>query len=131
MATHDALLDPVNGGENREIGGVEVNMTRAGKGRVRRVIYPEGFRWSTHMKALVGSDLCTHAHVGFIVRGQIEIEYADKRRTKFVAPQAVVIEPGHEGWVSGDGPAVMIEVDFEGDTARVFGLVDTPGLADD
>ena len=131
MATHDGLLDPVNGGENREIGGVEVNMTRAGKGRVRRVIYPEGFRWSTHMKGLVGSDLCTHAHVGFIVRGQIEIEYADKRRTKFVAPQAVVIEPGHEGWVSGDGPAVMIEVDFEGDTARVFGLVDMPGLADD
>jgi hypothetical protein len=42
-----------------------------------------------------------------------------------------VIEPGHEGWVSGDGPAVMIEVDFEGDTARVFGLTDTPDLADD
>jgi hypothetical protein len=131
MATHDALLDPVNGGEDREVGGVQVNMTRAGKGRVRRVIYPAGFRWSTHMKKLIGTDLCQHAHVGFIVRGKIEIEYADKRRAAFVAPQAVVIEPGHEGWVSGDGPAVMIEVDFEGDTARVFGLTDEFGFADD
>jgi hypothetical protein len=46
MATRDALLEPVNGGEDREVGGVQVNMTRAGKGRVRRVIYPAGFRWS-------------------------------------------------------------------------------------
>jgi hypothetical protein len=122
MKTDDPLLAPVKDADHREVAGVEIDMVRAGKGRIRRVIYPAGFRWSKHMKGIVGTDRCMHAHVGFIVRGEIEIEYADGCRVRFAAPQAVVIEPGHEGWVSGDGPAVIIEVDFEADTARQFGL---------
>jgi hypothetical protein len=86
------------------------------------VIYPAGFRWSKDMQSTIGTHLCMHAHVGFIVQGEIEIQYADGCRMRFVAPQAVVIEPGHDGWVAGERPAVMIEVDFESDTARQFGL---------
>jgi len=124
MRTNDPLLAPVNGGEERDVAGVKVNMTRAGNGRVRRVIYPSGFRWSKDMKGQVGTDFCMHAHVGFIVAGEIEIQYQDGCRVRFTAPQAVVIEPGHDGWVNGEAPAVMIEVDFEGDTIRQFGLPD-------
>ena len=29
-----------------------------------------------------------------------------------------MIEPGHDGWVEGDEPAVLIEFDFENETAR-------------
>ncbi|HJR60878.1 MAG TPA: hypothetical protein VJ813_15820 [Vicinamibacterales bacterium] len=122
MKTDDPLFAPVKGADHREICGVQIDMTRAGKGRVRRVIYPAGFRWSKDMKAAVGTDFCTHAHIGFIVRGDIEIQYADGCRVRFSAPQAVVIEPGHDGWVAGEGPAVLIEVDFESDTAPQFGL---------
>jgi len=122
MKPDDSLFAPVNGADHREVCGVQIEMTRAGEGRVRRVIYPAGFRWSKDMKAAVGTALCMHAHIGFIVRGEIEIQYADGCRARFAAPQAVVIEPGHDGWVTGEGPAVMIEVDFESDTARQFGL---------
>jgi hypothetical protein len=124
MKANDPLLAPVNGSEHREVGGVQIDMTRAGKGRVRRVVYPAGFRWSKDLKSIVGTDLCMHAHVGFIVQGAIEVEYADGCRMRFTAPQAVVIEPGHDGWVAGDSSAVMIEVDFESDTARRFGLAE-------
>lgn len=120
--TNDPLTAPIEGAEHREINGVKVDMTRAGNARIRRVIYPAGFRWSKDMKRTVGTDFCMHAHVGFIVQGAIGIEYPDGCRKDFTAPQAVVIEPGHEGWVTGDSPAVMIEVDFEGDTAHRFGL---------
>lgn len=122
MRINDALVAPVNGGEDRDVAGVKVNMTRAGEGRVRRVIYPPGFRWSKDMKSQVGTGLCMHAHVGFIVAGEIEIQYEDGCRVRFTAPQAVVIEPGHDGWVHGDAPAILIEVDFEGATAERFGL---------
>jgi len=122
MKPDDPLLAPVKNADHREVCGVQIEMTRAGKGRVRRVIYPAGFRWSKDMKEMVGTDLCMHAHIGFIVQGAIEIQYADGCRVRFTAPQAVVIEPGHDGWVTGEGPAVMIEVDFESDTARQFGL---------
>lgn len=117
-------LEPVKGAEHREVAGVHIDMTRVGDARVRRVVYPAGFRWTTHMKPVVGTDRCMHAHVGFIVSGAIGIEYADGCKVTFTAPQAVSIAPGHEGWVVGNAPAVMIEVDFEGDTADRFGIRD-------
>jgi hypothetical protein len=122
MKENDALFAPVRGAEHRDLPGVQIDMTAVGSGRVRRVVYQPGFRWSTHMKGHVNTPLCMHAHVGFIVSGEIGIEYGDGCTLRFVAPQAVAIEPGHDGWVVGDAPAVLIEVDFEGKTASQFGL---------
>jgi len=99
-----------------------LDIARAGSARVKRVIYPAGFRWSTHIKPIVGTDLCMHAHVGFLAHGQIHIEYADGCISEFAAPQVVAIEPGHEGWVVGTEPAVLIEFDFENETARMCGM---------
>src|ERR1035438_5578756 len=90
--------------------------------RVKRVIYPAGFRWSKDMKAIVGTDLCMHAHVGFLARGQVHIQYADGCTVEFAAPQVVVIEPGDDGWVVGDEAAVLIEFDFEGETVSKLGM---------
>ena len=65
-----------------------------------------------------------HAHVGFLVRGEIHIEYADGCIVEFKAPQVVAIEPGHDGWVVGKSPVVMIEFDFERDTITRTGMPD-------
>lgn len=118
----DPLLGPVPGADHREVAGVILDIVKAGDGRVKRAIYPPGFRWSKHMKPISGTDLCEHAHVGFLVRGRIHMEFADGCVLEFVAPQAVVIDPGHDGWVEGNEPAVLIEFDFLGDTAHRFGL---------
>jgi hypothetical protein len=121
----DPLLDPIKGADTRTLNGVQVDVMQAGSGRVKRVIYQPGFRWSTHMKNTVKTDLCMHAHVGFIARGRIHVEYGDGTVVEFVAPQVVAIEPGHDGWVVGSEPAVLIEVDFEGQTAARFGMTDS------
>ena len=112
----------MKGTQRRVVADVQLDIARAGAGRVKRIIYPPGFRWSTHMKSLVGTKLCEHAHVGFLAQGQIHIEYADGCTLEFQAPQAVAIEPGHDGWVVGKEAAVLIEFDFEGDTASRFGI---------
>lgn len=125
MATTDPLLAPIPGADSRKLNGVQVDVAAAGSGRIKRVIYQPGFRWSTHMKGTVGTDACMHAHVGFIARGRIHIQYGDGTTLEFVAPQVVAVEPGHDGWVVGDEPAVLIEVDFMGDTAATFGMSDT------
>jgi hypothetical protein len=121
-APRDRALAPVRGADRREVGGVQLEIGPAGAGRVKRLVYPAGFRWSTHMKAIVGTQLCMHAHVGFLAQGQIHIQYADGCVLEFKAPQVVAIEPGHDGWVVGRTPAVVIEFDFESETARVFGM---------
>jgi hypothetical protein len=122
--TPDPLLAPVKGAERRDIGHVRLEVGRAGDARVKRMVYPVGFRWSIDMKPSIGTDLCMHAHVGFLARGEIHVEYADGCVVEHRAPQIVAIEPGHDGWVVGNEPVVLIEFDFEGDTVRRLGMPD-------
>ena len=112
----------VRGADHRYIGHVRLDVGRAGAARVKRMIYPAGFRWSKDMKPVTGTGLCMHAHVGFLARGEIHIEYADGCVVEHKAPQVVAIEPGHDGWVVGKEPAVMIEFDFEGETVSRLGM---------
>ncbi|MCX6550836.1 MAG: hypothetical protein NTY02_07505 [Acidobacteria bacterium] len=125
MSGSDVLFAPVNGADHRNVNGVLLDVVRAGKGRIKRTIYPAGFRWVTGMKDVAHTDLCMHAHIGFIVCGHVQVRFPDGCTMDFTAPSAVVIEPGHVGWVVGDEAAVLIEVDFEGDTAQQFGLPET------
>jgi hypothetical protein len=120
----DPIMAPVRGAERRQVGHVRLEVGRAGAARVKRMIYPAGFHWAKDMKAAVGTDLCMHAHVGFLVRGEIHIEYGDGCIVEFKAPQVVAIEPGHDGWVVGREPVVMIEFDFERDTISRTGMPD-------
>ena len=123
----DPLYAPIKGCDHRDVGGVQLDIVRTAACRVKRVIYPSGFRWSTDMKGVAGTDLCMHAHVGFLVRGQVHIQYADGCTLEFAAPQVVSIEPGHDGWVVGDEPAVLIEFDFERDTVSRLGMPESHG----
>ncbi len=122
MTPSDPLLAPIEGADRRVIGGVTVDAVRTGAARVKRVIYPTGFRWSKNIRPLVGTELCEHAHVGFLAHGHIGIQYADGCVLDLKAPCVLAIAPGHEGWVVGEEPAVVIEFDFEGDTVERCGM---------
>lgn len=124
MATSDPLQAPMKGAEHREVGGVQLDVVTAGNCRVKRLIYPVGFRWSKQMKPIVGTDMCMHAHVGFLASGEIHMEFADGCVLEYRAPQVVSIEPGHDGWVVGNEPVVLIEFDFGSDTVRSLGMPD-------
>lgn len=118
----DALTAPLKGAMSRKVGQVQLEVGPAGAARVKRMIYPVGFRWSVDMKPVVGTDLCMHAHVGFLARGRLHVEYADGCKVECKAPQIIAIDPGHDGWVVGSEPAVLIEFDFEGDTIERLGM---------
>src|SRR6266496_2199615 len=122
LPTPDVLLADVKGAVHRYVGHVRLDVGRAGAARVKRMIYPPGFRWSKDMKPVTGTELCMHAHVGFLAKGEIHVEYADGCIIEHKAPQIIAIDPGHDGWVVGKEPAVMIEFDFEGETVEKLGM---------
>ena len=121
----DPLLAPIRNAIHREIGGGIIDIEEAANGRVKRVCYPPGFRWSTHMKPIVNTELCMHAHVGFLARGRVRGTYRDGCAFDVAAPRAIVLEPGHDAWVVGREPAVLIEFDALNRTAERFGLPPT------
>ena len=122
MSATDPLLGTIPGATHRELGGVHVDIVNAGTARVKRSIYPAGFHWARDIKPHVGTDTCMHAHIGFLARGQIHMTFPDGCTRDYTAPQVIVIEAGHDGRVVGSEPAVVIEFDFEGETAARCGL---------
>jgi hypothetical protein len=116
------LEEPIDGAFHTAIGGLEADEIEAGRARVKRIVYPPGWRWSVDMAPVVGTDRCMHAHVGFLVQGAIAVEYADGCKVEYSAPAPVVVEPGHDGWVLGDESAVLVQVDCDTETVSRFGL---------
>ena len=124
-ATVNPLFAPVKGATRRDVGHVQLEVGRAGAARVKRMIYPPGFHWAKDMQPVVGTKLCMHAHVGFLAHGEIHIEYADGCIVEYKAPQIIAIDPGHDGWVVGKEPVVLIEFDFERETVERMGMPGT------
>ena len=122
MDDRTALFAAIPGAEHQTFGPVEIDVTTVGEARIKRVVYPAGMRWSVDLRPLVGTATCEHAHAGFLAHGALRFEYPDGCTVDLQAPAVVDIAPGHDAWVPGDEPAVLIEVDFLQDTVARLGV---------
>ncbi len=115
------LEEPIDDAKRTEIGGLIVDEVPAGDVRVKRVMYPPGWRWSERMADTTGTGSCQHLHVGFLAQGTMAVRLDDGREAQRSAPAAVVLRPGHVAWVVGDVTAVLIQLDSGSDTAARLG----------
>jgi class 3 adenylate cyclase len=76
---------------------------------VARSTHEPGWRWSEHVKPVVGTPSCLHHHKGVVVAGQMEVETDAGARRRIGAGEALEVPPGHDAWVVGDEPLVTIE----------------------
>ena len=74
-----------------------------------RLILQPGWKWSTDIKPMVGTESCEAKHIGVIVEGAISCRHDDGTEVTYSAGSAYAIEPGHDAWVEGDSPAVAYE----------------------
>jgi hypothetical protein len=116
------LDGPLEGANRTEVGGVVIDEVPAGAVRVKRIVYPPGWRWSTDMRPVSGTEWCEHAHVGFLVQGSMQLRFRDGCELELAAPAPIVVEAGHDGWVTGDEAAIVVQVDAAGETVERFGL---------
>lgn len=76
---------------------------------VARSVHEPGWKWSEHVKPVVGTPSCMHHHKGVVVSGQMEVESDAGARRRINTGEALEIPPGHDAWVVGDEPLVTIE----------------------
>lgn len=103
-------------------GRVRVDVVRIGEMPVKRVSHAPGWRWSEHSGPEVGAERCPDTHVGLLLAGRLGVELADGSSFEAGAGDVVVIPPGHDAWVVGDEPAVLVQFDEGASAARRFGL---------
>jgi class 3 adenylate cyclase len=73
------------------------------------VVHQPGWSWSEHVRPSVGGEWCQAHHVGVLLSGRTGVRFPDGRSYEIAPLEVVDIPPGHDGWVIGDEPAVMLE----------------------
>ena len=83
-----------------------------GSGEVGRLTFQPGWRWSDHVKPIAGTDLCEAPHFQYHVSGTLRIQMSDGTEFDAHPGDVTSLPSGHDAWVVGDEPAVV--VDFQG-----------------
>jgi hypothetical protein len=75
-----------------------------------RATFEPGWRWSSHVKPIAGTNSCQAAHLGVQLSGVMHIKMDDGTEMDLGPGQVVNIPPGHDGWVVGNDPVVFIDI---------------------
>jgi class 3 adenylate cyclase len=84
---------------------------------VGQMVYEPGWRWSTSVKPIAGTDACQYHHVGYTVSGRLRVQMPDGTELEIGPGELFEIPPSHDAWVVGDEP--WVSVDFE--AMRTYG----------
>lgn len=98
---------------NMEHGRIDI--VEIAGGGVGRATFQPGWKWSEHEKPVVGGgEYCQAPHFVYLASGSLHVVFADGNELDINAGDIAVLPAGHDGWVVGNEPAVMI--DFAGIT---------------
>lgn len=85
-----------------------IELVNLGEDSVGRQVLEPGWRWSEHVKPVVGTTYCEFHHFGLVLAGRLHVEMADGTVME-VGPDSVYeIPPGHDSWVVGDEPWIGV-----------------------
>jgi class 3 adenylate cyclase len=103
----------------RELPLLTVSLARIGPHTIGRGVVQPGWHWAEHLAPVMGMESCPVHHVQVLLSGQFAVRMDDGEEMTFQPGDVMDVPPGHDAWVVGDEPAVLI--DFAGN-------IDTLGL---
>ncbi len=98
--------------EVREFPKGRLELVQIGGATVGRATFQPGWRWSTSLQPLAQTKSCEAAHFQYHLSGVMKIRMDDGTEIECRAGDVSLLPSGHDGWVVGDEPAVV--VDFQG-----------------
>jgi quercetin dioxygenase-like cupin family protein len=75
-----------------------------------RMICQPGWRWSEHMRPMAGTPTCQVTHFTYIVSGHFRTVMDDGRVDDLGPGDIAITAPGHDAWVVGDEPCVLLDI---------------------
>jgi class 3 adenylate cyclase/quercetin dioxygenase-like cupin family protein len=98
--------------EVRTVEKGRIEIVELGELAVGRAVFQPGWRWSEHVRPIVGGDSCQVHHIGYVVSGRIHVEMNDGASIELTGGDTFEVPPGHDAWVVGDEP--WVSVDYAG-----------------
>lgn len=87
-----------------------VQIVTVGSLTIGHEVQEPGWRWSEHVKPIVGTEWCEFHHAMYVLSGRIRVEMRDGETRDIVAGDVVDVPPGHDAWVVGDEPVTSIDL---------------------
>ncbi|WP_150245137.1 nuclear transport factor 2 family protein [Nocardiopsis quinghaiensis] len=95
--------------QSQEFERGRVDVVRVGGQGVARLSFQPGWRWSEHVRPIEGTETCTKTHCAHIVSGTLRCRMDDGTERDLRAGQVAFVPPGHDAWVVGDEPVVLVD----------------------
>ena len=109
-ATHAMVVRNIDQpDERREPPLARVDVINLAGTTIGHAFFEPGWRWSTSVKPVVGTDSCEVVHTGFLVRGRMGVHMDDGAECELRAGDAFHLPVGHDAWVIGDETVEMLE----------------------
>jgi len=90
----------------------KVEVVKCGNATIGRATFEPGWRWSTCVRPLANTKSCEAAHFGYQISGTMRIRMDDGTEVECKAGDVALVPSGHDAWVVGNEPVVI--VDFQG-----------------
>jgi hypothetical protein len=96
--------------EVREFEKARLELVTLGEVTFGRATLQPGWRWSTSVKPVVKTESCQAAHLQYHVSGRLHVVMDDGSEDEFVAGDVSLLPPGHDAWVVGREPVVVVDI---------------------
>lgn len=101
-------------------------LASAGGFTLMKGIFEPGWRWSVDVAPIAGTPSCRTHHHGYVLSGAMQVRMDDGTESTVRADDMFDLPAGHDAWVLGDEPCVMI--DSSADATR-YASARTEGMA--
>jgi hypothetical protein len=98
--------------EIRDIPSGKIELLTLGGAMVGRATFQPGWKWSTSVKPMAKTESCQAPHFQYHVAGILHVRMDDGTEYDCKAGDVSLLPSGHDAWVVGDEPVVV--VDFQG-----------------
>jgi hypothetical protein len=98
--------------EVRNFPNGKVELVKVGGAMIGRAVFEPGWKWSTSVQPLVKTKSCEAPHYQYHVSGTLKVVMDDGSEFECKAGDVSLFPTGHDAWVVGNEPVVV--VDFQG-----------------
>ena len=95
--------------EVREFPNGHADILKIGDGEVGRYTFEPGWRWSNDVKPIAETDSCEVPHFQYHLAGRLAVRMDDGTELIAGPGEITSLPSGHDGWVVGDEPVVVID----------------------
>lgn len=86
-----------------------LDVVTLGEFTLGRGVFEPGWRWSNDVKPIAGTDACMAHHTGMVVSGSMTVRSSEGVEETFSTGDVFMMEPGHDAWVNGAEPCILID----------------------